>query len=229
VGKKEEGTRKNTCCEGQGTRLIGSIPEHIYSVASDGIYLNLFEPSTITWKQAGDEITVHMETRFPYDKQVKLTVSTARPMAMKLRVRVPSWAVAAMKLEVNGEGAGTGKPGSYLILDRTWSAGDTVAFTLPVGLVLTEYKGEDQIPGHKRYSLTYGPLLYAAVGTKDVVLHLSDGDKPENLVQQLTPKPDTPLHFTVTDNPDIVYMPYWQIDKEEFTCFPVIDSKAAKA
>lgn len=225
VGKKEDGTRKNTCCEGQGTRLIGSFPEHIYSIASDGLYLNLFEPSTITWKQASEDMTLRMETRFPYDKQVKLTISTNRPTAMKLRVRVPSWAMTQMNVAINGEIAAMGKPGSYLILDRTWSTGDTVAFTLPAAPVLTEYKGEDQIRGHKRYSLTYGPLLYAAVGKKDAVLRLPGGDKPESLVQLLTPKPDSPLHFTVGDNPDIVYIPYWQIDKQEFTCFPIIDTK----
>ena len=43
--RKEKPTRMNTCCEGQGTRLIGSLPEHIYSLASDGLYVNLFEPS----------------------------------------------------------------------------------------------------------------------------------------------------------------------------------------
>jgi len=229
VGKKEEGTRKNTCCEGQGTRLIGSIPEHIYSIAPDGLYLNLFEPSTIKWKHAGEDMTLRQETKFPYDKNVKLTLSTDRPTEMKLRLRVPAWAATEMRVEVNGETAATGKPSSYLVLDRTWSKGDTVTFTLPIALVLTEYKGVDQIPGHKRYSLTYGPLLYAAVGNKDAVLRLPDGDKSEDLVQYLTAKPGAPLHFTIAENPDVVYMPYWQIDKQEFTCFPVIDAKATTA
>jgi hypothetical protein len=134
-----------------------------------------------------------------------------------------------MRVEVNGETAATGKPSSYLVLDRTWSKGDTVTFTLPIALVLTEYKGVDQIPGHKRYSLTYGPLLYAAVGNKDAVLRLPDGDKSEDLVQYLAAKPGAPLHFTIAENPDVVYMPYWQIDKQEFTCFPVIDAKATTA
>jgi DUF1680 family protein len=134
-----------------------------------------------------------------------------------------------MILAVNGEHAATGEPGSYLTLDRTWSHADTISFTLPAAPVLTEYKGVDQIPGHKRYSLTYGPLLYAAVGSSDAILHLTGGDKPEDLVQQLTPKPDAPLHFTVAGNPDVVYMPYWQIDQQEFTCFPVIDPPTSSA
>ena len=224
VGKKEEGTRKNTCCEGQGTRFIGSLPEHIYSVAPDGLYVNLYEPSTISWRHDGEEMTLHLETKFPYENEVRLKVSSDRPKTMKLRVRVPSWAVAKMDVAVNDENTAVGQPGSYLVLDRTWSAGDTVAFTLPAGLVFAEYKGEDQIQGHKRYSLMYGPLLYAAVGDKNTILRLSGSGKPESLVQQLTPKKDAPLHYTVAGNPGVVYMPYWQVEGEAFTCFPVIDS-----
>jgi DUF1680 family protein len=229
VGNKEEGTRKNTCCEGQGTRLIGSIPEHIYSIAPDGLYLNLFEPSTIVWNHSGQDFTLRTETRFPYDRQVKLILSTDRPAAMKLRVRIPSWATTDMHLAINGETTASGRPGTYLTLDRTWSNGDSVAFTLPAAPVLTEYKGVDQIPGHKRYSLTYGPLLLAAVGNKDGILLIPSGNRPEDLVNHLQPIPDKPLHFKVADNPGVVYMPYWQVDKQEFTCFPVIDVKAATA
>ena len=95
-GKKDAPKRINTCCEGQGTRLIGSFPEHIYSVAADGIYVNLFEPSSIAWKHEGEPVKVRMETKFPFSCDVKMTVSTAQAKAMKLRVRVPRWAVAEM-------------------------------------------------------------------------------------------------------------------------------------
>jgi hypothetical protein len=30
------------------------------------------------------------------------------------------------------------------------------------------------------------------------------------------------MQFTVAENPGITYMPYWQVQDEEFTCFPVI-------
>lgn len=222
VGKKEKGTRINTCCEGQGTRLIGSIPEHIYSIAPDGVYVNLFEPSVVTWEQKGESLRLHMETKFPYEKLVELSIATTRPKAMNLRVRVPSWATAAMEVRVNGSVRATGRPGSYVVLDRVWSDGDTVTFLLPIGFALAEYVGIDQIPGHKRYSLTYGPLLYAAVGSGDAKLRATDPSRPESLLHLLQPKPGAPLHFTVADNPGVEYMPYWQVDQEEFSCFPVV-------
>ena len=33
-GVQEHGNSANTCCEGQGTRAIGSLPEYIYSIAT---------------------------------------------------------------------------------------------------------------------------------------------------------------------------------------------------
>jgi DUF1680 family protein len=227
VGKKEQGTRANTCCEGQGTRLIGSFPEHIYSVAADGIYVNLFEPSSISWQHQGAPVQLHMDTKFPFSCDVKLTVSSAQPKAMKLRVRVPGWALKDMAVAVNGKAAANGRPGSYLTLDRTWAEGDVVSFTLPAGFAVAEYTGVDQIAGHKRYSLTWGPLLYAAVGSKDTALRLPPASSPTELGRHLVAKLGSPLHYKVEGNPGVTYMPYWQVADEEFTCFPVID--AAKA
>jgi DUF1680 family protein len=227
VGKKEQGTRINSCCEGQGTRLIGSMPEHIYSVAADGIYVNLFEPSTISWEHAGKPVKVRMETKFPRQCDVRLTVSSPEPGGMKLRIRVPRWAMSDMTVKVNDRAAGVGTPGSYLVLDRTWSEGDVVSFTLPAGFVVVEYTGQDQIPGHKRYSLMWGPLLYAAAGDKDAVLRLPAHAEPQELAQYLVAKADAPSHYSVAGNPGVTYLPYWEIAEESFTCFPVIDAEGA--
>jgi hypothetical protein len=69
-GKKEASTHENICCEGQGTRLLSSLPEHIYSTTPDGIYVNLFEPSTIRWRQNGQPMAVTMNTKFPFEDGV---------------------------------------------------------------------------------------------------------------------------------------------------------------
>jgi DUF1680 family protein len=220
--RKEQPTHMNTCCEGQGTRLIGSIPEHIYSIAPDGLYVNLFEPSTIQWKQNGESLRLKTITRFPFNPEVRLKFSAARSMPMKLRVRVPSWAVREMEVHVNEKLAATGKPGSYVVLDRSWSEGDTVSFILPAALRVKRYVGVDQIPDHERYSVEYGPVLMAAVGAADVRLKVAKGKHPESLLEQLKAKPGQPLHYTVEHNPGIELMPYWQVDKQPFTCVPAV-------
>jgi DUF1680 family protein len=225
VHHKEKPTQINTCCEGQGTRLIGSLPEHIYSLASDGLYINLFEPSTIEWKVQGEMLRLKMMTRFPFDPDVRLQVSAARPTHANIRVRVPSW-TTGLTLYVNGIRGDTGEPGSYMALDRTWSEGDTVRFRLVAPLRVERYTGVDQIPDHERYAVSFGPILLAAVGAPEIRLRIEQMRQPEDLLKHLRPKPGHPLHYLVENNPGVEFMPYWQVDKEPFNCFPAVDTRA---
>ena len=232
VGKKGDrfvGYCTNSCCEGQGTRLIGSIPEHLYSVVTagphPGLYVNMFAPSTIRWAQKDDrpdqELKLSMKTTFPYESSVELTYELPSPRRSVMRLRTPSWAVSDMAIRINGVLAATGKPGGYVALDRTWKSGDTVSFTLPAGFRLTRYTGMDQIEGRERYALEYGPILLAVVGTDDVQLRRS-GSSAQGFTSQLNAISGQPLHFAIDGNPDHIYMPYYAIKEETFTCFPVI-------
>jgi len=224
AGQKEKGTRLNTCCEGQGTRLLGSLPEHIYSIAPDGLYINLFEPSTIEWKQGNASMALTMKTGFPYKTKVECAVKTAAPTQAALRVRVPSWAVAEMPILVNGKIAGSGKPGTYATLDRQWSNGDIVSFTLPAAVRARKYTGADQIAGKSRYSFEYGPILLAAIGSSNV--ELAHGTEAKQLAAQLQPVEGDLLHFAAAGSPGVKFVPYFQVAQEEFTCFPGVAEKA---
>jgi hypothetical protein len=225
-GKKERSTHKNSCCEGQGTRLIGSLPEHIYSIAADGLYVHLYEPSTIRWQRRGQPMEFTVKTRFPLETGVKATVKAAAATQANIRIRVPSWAGGEMAISVNGKSSGTGKPGSYVALDRKWADGDSIEFTLPASIRVKRYNGADQIPGKTRYSIEYGPILLAAVGSSKVDLAVAKGKGAESLADNLEAVPGSPLHFTVRGNPGQKFMPYWQISEEEFTCYPSITELA---
>jgi len=225
-GKKEKSTHENTCCEGQGTRLLGSLAEHIYSIAPDGIFVHLYEPSTIQWQQNGQPLALTFKTRFPLETGVKATVKAAVATQAKIRIRVPSWASGEMAISVNGKSAGSGKPGSYVALDRKWADGDSIEFTLPASIRVKRYNGADQIPGKSTYSVEYGPILLAAVGSSKVDLAVEKGKGAASLADHLEPVAGSPLHFTVRGNPGQSFMPYWQISAEEFTCYPSISETA---
>ncbi len=213
----------NSCCEGQGTRLLGSLPEYIYSIAPDGLYVNLFEPSTIRWSQAGVEMQATLTGDFPNRPDVAMAVTAARPVHARIRIRVPLWAAHAMEISVNNQAAGSGEPGSYLTLDRTWATNDTVRFSLPMELRLTRYTGLDKIEGHERFALEYGPVLLALIGSDSAALRVKNGRRHEDIVRQITQDPYRPLHFSIDGHPEYSYIPYWQVLTEPFTCFPVID------
>ena len=49
-GHKEHPGVEHTCCEVVGSYLYATLPAYIYSIAPDGLYVNLYEPSSISWK-----------------------------------------------------------------------------------------------------------------------------------------------------------------------------------
>jgi len=225
-GTKEKPVCANTCCEVSSTGQIARLPELIYSICEDGLYINLFAPSEITWSQDGGDVTLCTRTRFPFNPAVSMAIYTPTPKLMNIRIRIPSWAMGEMKVVVGGTEALSGTPGSYLSLKRTWSEGDTVDFTLPMGFRTMKYTGLDQIEGnYDRYALMYGPVLMALVGDLEGPGGVPQIPvAPEDLPGLLTPGEGDPLTHHIQGYPGYRYIPYWQIDRESFTCFPILQS-----
>lgn len=224
AGRKDisNGLCNNTCCEGQGTRLFGSLPEYIYSTAKDGVYVNLFAASSIRWGQSGHALQLKMATQFPFRSAVRLTLTTAAPTRAVLHVRVPAWAARPMPILVNGVLAARGKPGTFVALDRAWRTGDAVTFTLPTMFKLTRYTGAEAIPGQERYALEYGPILMAVVGPMSEAQGARLPLSPQSLAKSLRPMPGQPLHFAIAGDAAHQYVPYWQVADEVFTCYPMV-------
>ena len=216
----------NTCCEGQGTRLFGSLPEYIYSVARDGIYVNLFASSKIKFALPADSMQLTMATKFPYERSVQLTVSTNTPVEAKIRIRIPSWSAKVMDILINGKKAITGTPGTYVTLARAWKNGDIISFELTMGLRTTRYQGsEEKYNDGQHYALEYGPFLMAAVKTGNPQNEIRIHAKAEKLIKSLESVSGKSLFFTINGNEDMQYKPYFEIGDEAFTCYPAISDK----
>lgn len=222
VSDKERPQSINTCCEGQGSRIACSLPEYIYSVTPNGVFINLFEESAISFRVGGREIRLEMLTRFPVTNQVSIAVRTTDPTDMKVRVRVPNWSTGVMNILVNGKVFATGSPGTYVSLDRTWSPDDEISFELLPDFQMTEYTGVDQIVGRKRFSLMYGPLLMAIAGVGEMGIQLKGCLRPTELPERLERKNPDRLVFTAQLNTG-EWQPYYEISDDLFTCFPSVD------
>ena len=77
--------------------------------------------------------------------------------------------------------------------------------------------------GRERFALEYGPILMALTGSDNAVLKVRAGGEHNAILKQLTADPDRPLQFRIGGHPDYVYIPYWSVLGEPFTCYPVID------
>jgi DUF1680 family protein len=131
-----------------------------------------------------------------------------------------------MEILVNNKLEVTGAPGTYATLERKWTEGDTITFTLPAELRLTKYTGKEASDAQPRYALQYGPVLLAAVG--------ASADSPEarftgdsaSLLKRIKPLAGQRLHFSIEGEPNYTYIPYWEVaQKQTFTCFPIVAKK----
>jgi DUF1680 family protein len=215
-GTKDPAKAIGTCCEVTNTVVLARLPEFLYSIASDGIYVNLYSPSRITWSQRGSKLTLNTSTEFPENTKVSLKLSVHDPLPLKIRLRIPSWASGNVAVLVNGQSAASGMPGTYVSLARTWSTDDTITFNIPIGFRLTPYTGFDRDPDYERFGLEYGPLLMSLVGGT----HLNVA--PSTLARSLSPVPGSGLHFRVAGYPNFKYVPYVHIQDETFTSFPTL-------
>jgi len=148
------------CCVGTGLENHAKYPDTIYFRDAASLYVNLFIPSELTWKEKG--LTVRQETRFPEEDTTKLTFTGAKPVRLALKVRYPAWAQQGMTVAVNGRPEkSVAKPGSYVTVQREWRSGDTVLIRLPMSLRLETLPGDASM-----VAVFYGPVLLAAISAR---------------------------------------------------------------
>jgi len=151
-----------TCCPPNLERLFEALPGYVYATSRDGIYVNLFQSSTLDWHlQDGAELKVIQTTDYPWAGIIRLEVSPKKPTDFTMYVRWPSWATS-MTASVNGLPVETrqNRSSSYLAVARKWTSGDvlTVEFPTPVRQTISNPRLADT---YGRVALERGPLVYA--------------------------------------------------------------------
>lgn len=100
----------------------------------------------------GVEARITVETDYPFDESIRITVDVAAPTLFPLMLRIPGWAQSA-SIRVNGD-AQPAEPGTFTTLDRLWSKGDVVEMTFPMRI-------EAERRFNNSVTLTRGPIVFA--------------------------------------------------------------------
>jgi DUF1680 family protein len=157
------------CCVGTGMENQAKYGDTIYFHSADSLYVSLFIPSELNWKEKG--LGVRQETRFPDEGTTMLTIQCAKPVKFAMKIRRPAWARDDVKIAVNGRAQKTNSPpGSYITLARTWHNGDRVELNLPM------HVHTESLPGDSNaVAMLYGPIVLAGeMGTEGLP---SDGQQ----------------------------------------------------
>lgn len=149
-------TKENSfwCCVGSGFENHAKYGEAIYYHNDKGIYVNLFIPSEVNWKEKG--MTLRQETAFPSEETTCITVRAEQPVQTTVYLRYPSWSQKVTVL-VNGKKMPVRqKPGSYIAVTRQWKDGDRIEATYPM-----QVRIETTPDNPQKGALLYGPLVLA--------------------------------------------------------------------
>lgn len=151
------------CCVGSGLENHARYGEMIYAHKGNQLYVNLFIPSTLDWKEEG--VQLEQQNNFPDEAATTVVITSIKKKeAFTLNFRLPEWAKQEeLRLTVNGVSQKVEVKDGYISLNRTWTKGDKARLEMPMHLrALTTPDGAQQ------YSFLYGPIVLAAkMGTQD--------------------------------------------------------------
>ena len=149
------------CCSGTFPQLTADYGISSYYPAKDGIYVNLFLPSKITWSQNGSKCTLTQETGYPSASTTQFRLETDRSETFVIYLRVPAWADAKTRISINGKKVeGELVPGKFFSLNREWKNGDRLEYE--IGMPLRLQPVDEQNP--QIVALVRGPLALFALG-----------------------------------------------------------------
>jgi uncharacterized protein len=167
------------CCPANIARLVSSLGDYIYGFSDKGIWVNLYIGSNTIAKIGKAEVPLNMETNYPWDGTIKITVNPKSKSKFAMNLRIPGWAqgeavpgdlfVFEDKTKTNFTISVNGKPVSYkmengyAVVEREWRKGDVVDFNLPMEVkrIVSRPEVKQDID---RVALQRGPLVYCVEG-----------------------------------------------------------------
>lgn len=224
------------CCTGTGMENHAKYGDSIYFRSDDALYVNLFIPSMVAWRERG--LTLTQTTRFPEEQTTRLAVDARRPVLATLQVRRPAWC-DTMSVSVNGRSwTAEVSASGYVPIRRRWRAGDVVDVRLPMTMRAEPLPGAPDL-----VAFVYGPVVLAGrLGTEGltpgaqiiknertsgsvlnapVEVPALVGD-PDDLVRRVRAVAGEPLTFDTAGlgRPrDVRLAPYYRLAHERYTVY----------
>lgn len=172
------------CCPPNVMRTLASLPAQLATTTEDGLQVQLYAPAVVRADVGGDDLVVELNTAYPWDGRIEVTVRTAPPREAELALRVPGWAHGAT---LDGTPV---RAGEYARVRRVFAAGDRLVLELPTPVRLLV--ADDRVDAARGcVAVMRGPVLYAA----------EQADQPDGVaVDDLRIDPAAPI--TATHRPD---------------------------
>jgi len=147
------------CCPPNVMRLLASLGHYFATHDAAGLQIHQYGPATFRAElEAGRSVALRMETDYPWQGQVVLTVEHTNGQPWWLDLRLPGWCEGP-SVRVNGQPLEILAGAGYVTVERPWRQGDTVELDLPMPPRLVEaHPRSDTTRGS--VAIERGPLVY---------------------------------------------------------------------
>ena len=200
------------CCSGTLPQAVADYLISAYFRSADGIYVNLFVPSEVTWRIDDRPAKLVQTTSYPETESTELRLELPAPTEFTVYVRIPEWLESPVRLSVNGKNVSAPARGrTFAAIRRVWRNNDTVEVGLPFSFRTAPI--DDQHP--KTAALMRGPLMLVAL---DPALKLDA--RSLGSPQRLSRVPHTAQTFDVTAPPEkLRFLPFYQVGEQSYTTY----------
>ncbi len=222
-----------TCCHGTGMENHVKYQEAAYAKTENDLYVGLYLPSTLTWKEKG--VKVVQETTFP-SESTKIIVSasdgqeasgqnaegketgTEEAGTFNMKLRVPYWATKGFEVTVNGTKKELNAEISTYVTLQNIKAGDVIEIKMPWSIHLD--KTPDTLEDSTVASFMYGPFVMASRNRSTEWQNLTVPENLENYMKVSTNKENgfpiltgAGLEFVPMFAPELASEPYHAYSK----------------
>lgn len=194
-GAERQAWYRVACCPPNVMRQIAAVGDYIATVNARGVQVHQYISSEVTAQfDSGRHVALALETDYPWEGRVKITVKETDGAPWELALRVPGWCDRATVQVKGAPVAQSLVPASYLQLERAWQRGDTVQLDLlMVPQLIAPNPRVDAI--RDSLAIQRGPIVYC----------LEEMDQPPgtNLLD-VRLDPSAPLHDTWREDLGVV-------------------------
>lgn len=195
------------CCSGTLPQIAADYRISAYFRDAQGIYVNLYVPSTVRWEMGGTEVGLTQSGSYPFDSLVQIEVGAARPAKFAVRLRIPAW-VAKPSVAVNGKSVAEDVvPGTFFAIEREWRNGDRVELDLPMDMRLEALDRQHE----NLVALLRGPL---------VLFPIAKGPVTAKREQLLGATKSGAAEWTAqAANGNVKFLPFMKIEDETYSTY----------
>ena len=125
------------CCSGTFPQVTADYGISSYLRAhdgNDGIYVNLYVPSRVSWKQGATRCSILQETDYPAGSGITLTLTAQPANDFTVYLRIPAWAGKGTTVWVNGHRVRAELAPGFFPVRRKWKTGDKIELEIDQSL-----------------------------------------------------------------------------------------------